>query len=75
MLQDEAIELAGGLGMPGTSAEAGLAMLAAHCEVAVVTLGERGCIVQRAGEAGVLREPAASGVSVVDATGITLQLL
>lgn len=44
--------------------------MAAHCAVAAVTLGERGCLVQERG--GVpFAEPAASGVRVVDATGKT----
>ncbi len=64
--QDEAIELTGGPG-EGTP-EAGLAEMAAHCSVAAVTLGERGCLVQAHAEPP-FAEPAASGVRVVDATG------
>lgn len=67
--QDEAAELTG----PEVgSAEKGLAMLAQHCDVAAVTLGERGCLVQlRGGDP--FAEPAASGVKVVDATGALLR--
>ena len=65
--QDEAIELTGGPA-GGGSAERGLGEMAAHCAVAAVTLGERGCLVQARG--GVpFAEPAASGVRVVDSTG------
>ena len=64
--QDEAAELTGG--PDEGSAEKGLAVLAAHCNVAAVTLGERGCLVQQRGGVA-FSEPAASNVKVVDATG------
>ena len=66
MEQDEAAELTGG--PDEGSAEKGLAVLAAHCNVAAVTLGERGCLVQQRGGVA-FSEPAASNVKVVDATG------
>lgn len=69
MEQDEAIELTGGVAAGG-SAEKGLAVMATHCNVAAVTLGERGCIVQQRGGKP-FEEPAASNVKVVDATGVT----
>lgn len=65
--QDEAAELTGG--PEKGSAEKGLALLAAHCNVAAVTLGERGCLVQQRGGVA-FSEPAASNVKVVDATGV-----
>lgn len=64
--QDEAAELTGGPEVG--SAEKGLAVLAAHCNVAAVTLGERGCLVQQRGGVA-FSEPAASNIKVVDATG------
>ncbi len=60
LCQDEAREIAGG--GPGASPEAGLDYLAAHCEVAVVTLGERGCMVKERSSGEVTAEPACSGV-------------
>lgn len=60
--QDEALEIAGGREAGGTP-EKGLAYLAKHCDVAVVTLGEKGCIVQERG-GPVVEEPACSGVKV-----------
>ena len=66
--QDEAAELTGG--PEEGSAEKGLALLAAHCNVAAVTLGERGCLVQQRGGVA-FSEPAASNVKVVDATGVS----
>ncbi|GAB4822086.1 hypothetical protein N2152v2_009132 [Parachlorella kessleri] len=65
--EDEAREIEGGGAVEATP-EAGLAYLAAHCQVAVVTLGEKGCIVQEQG-GEVVRESACSGVKVVDSTG------
>ena len=56
-------------GQDESSAESALAWLATHCDVAVVTLGERGCVVRERGSDDVIREPAAAGVKVVDATG------
>ncbi|CAL8468805.1 g8346 [Coccomyxa elongata] len=64
--EDEAAELTGG--PEEGSSEKGLALLAAHCNVAAVTLGERGCLVQQRGGVA-FSEPAASNVKVVDATG------
>ncbi|EIE22244.1 Ribokinase-like protein, partial [Coccomyxa subellipsoidea C-169] len=64
--EDEAAELTGGPEVG--SAEKGLAVLAAHCNVAAVTLGERGCLVQQRGGVA-FSEPAASNIKVVDATG------
>ena len=65
--EDEACEWAGG--GKGATAEAGLALLAQHCDICVATLGERGCLVQERGSSTVLAVPAASGVKVVDTTG------
>ncbi|CAK0780061.1 hypothetical protein CVIRNUC_004926 [Coccomyxa viridis] len=65
--EDEAAELIGGVAAGG-SAEKGLALLAEHCAIAAVTLGERGCLAQRRGEAP-FAEPAAKDVRVADATG------
>jgi len=42
--------------------------LSKHCQWAVVTLGENGCIAKKQGEDAV-REPACSGITVVDTTG------
>ncbi len=66
--QDEALEIIGGL-EPGRTPEQALEFLAARADIAVVTLGERGCILRSAETDGVLSEPAASGVTVADATG------
>lgn len=66
--QDEALEIIGGL-EPGRAPEQALEFLAARADIAVVTLGERGCILRSAETDGVLSEPAASGVTVADATG------
>ena len=71
-MQDEAAELIGGVAAGG-SAEKGLALLAEHCAIAAVTLGERGCLGQRRGEAP-FAEPAAKDVRVADATGAPLLL-
>ena len=77
--EDEAAELGaavlgtGGVGAAGGAApaapEAVLAWLSARCDVAVVTLGEKGCLVQERGAAAALAAPACSGVAVVDTTG------
>jgi len=60
--EDEAREL--GLGDPEECIE----KLSKHCEYAVVTLGDKGCVVRRQGEEAV-REPACSGITVTDSTG------
>lgn len=60
--QDEAREIVGG--GPGATPEAGLEYLAQHCAVAVVTLGEKGCMVAEKGGGEVVAEPACSGVKV-----------
>ena len=68
--QDEAAELVAIEGQGSRAGpEEGLAYLAQHCELAVVTLGDKGCIAHKRGEAGAVQEPACSGVTVVDATG------
>ncbi len=71
-MQDEATELTGGLAKGG-SAEKGLALLAQHCNIAAVTLGEKGCLAQQQGEEA-FSEPAAKDVKVVDATGLIASL-
>lgn len=62
--QDEASELmregAGGNASP----EAALEYLSHHCQVAVVTLGDKGCMVKERGGEEVVREPACPGVKV-----------
>jgi predicted Rossmann-fold nucleotide-binding protein len=80
--EDEAAEVAGG--GAGATPEAGLAHLAQRCDVAVVTLGEKGCMVQRRAGGGVtdgggggggddgggvIVQPACAGVAVLDTTG------
>lgn len=66
VLQDEAVQLTGGPSKGSVDAAAEL--LAQHCAVAAVTLGERGCLVaDRCGAR--LSEPAVAGVHVVDSTG------
>ena len=86
--EDEASEWAdivGATSSSNNSPEQGLAMLAEHCDIAVVTLGEKGCLVQykRGGDDdrdddgaddgnannNVIAQPACSGVKVVDTTG------
>ena len=60
--EDEAVELAGG---PDNSPEAGLEFLAARCnQLAVVTLGEKGCLVKERGGAEPIALLACSGVKV-----------
>ena len=61
------MQLTGG---PGEgSVDAAAELLAQHCAVAAVTLGERGCLVaDRCGAR--LSEPAVAGVHVVDSTGV-----
>lgn len=60
--EDEAVELAGG---PDKSPEAGLEFLAARCnQLAVVTLGEKGCLVKERGGAEPIALLACSGVKV-----------
>lgn len=50
--------------------EAGLAYLAERCKrMAVVTLGEKGCLIKEHGAEEVIGMPACSGVKVVDTTG------
>lgn len=61
LVQDESVEIAGGA--PATP-EDGLSYLAQHCQVAVVTLGEKGCMVKEHGSEEVILEPACSGVKV-----------
>jgi len=61
-------QLTGGVAKGG-SAEKGLALLAQHCNIAAVTLGEKGCLAQQQGEEA-FSEPAAKDVKVVDATGL-----
>ena len=46
-----------------------LQLLAQHCDTAVVTLGERGCIAKSKDHPEVLSMPACGGVQVVDTTG------
>lgn len=69
-MQDEAAELIASEGHSSRARpEEALAYLSQHCELAVVTLGDKGCIAQRQGETDIVQEPACSGVTVVDATG------
>lgn len=69
-MQDEAAEL-----QPGdhsthmANPDHALSYLSQHCEYAVVTLGDKGCIAKRKGDELVTQEPACSGVTVMDATG------
>lgn len=71
--QDEAVELAGG---PGCSPEAGLEYLAAHCaRLAVVTLGEKGCLIRERGGTGVVAMPACGAVKVGGGGGCRAVLL
>eukprot|EP00873_Tetraselmis_striata_P004479 jgi/Tetstr1/424743/TSEL_015260.t1 len=60
--EDEAREL--DLGTPEECLEA----VGKHCEYAVVTLGEKGCVAKRQGEQ-IVRELACSGLTVTDSTG------
>ena len=69
-LQDEAAELVASEGQSSRARpETALAYLSQHCELAVVTLGDKGCIAQRQGNTDIVQEPACSGVNVIDATG------
>ena len=69
-LQDEAAELVAAEGhSTRAKPEEALAYLSQHCELAVVTLGDQGCIAQKQEQAGMVQEPACSGVTVIDATG------
>lgn len=69
-LQDEAAELVTSEGQSSRAQpETALAYLSQHCELAVVTLGDKGCIAQRQGDTDIVQEPACSGVTVIDATG------
>lgn len=68
--QDEAAELLASEGQSSRAEpEEALAYLSQHCELAVVTLGDKGCIAQRQGDLGIVQEHACSGVTVLDATG------
>lgn len=69
-LQDEAGELVASEGQTSRARpETALVYLSQHCELAVVTLGDKGCIAQMHGDTDIVQEPACSGVTVVDATG------
>lgn len=71
LIQDEAAELIATEGQDSRAQpEEALAYLSQHCELAVVTLGDKGCIAKRKGEPEVVQAPACSGVTVVDATGL-----
>lgn len=73
-MQDEAAELlAGNDTSKAADPNAALSYLSQHCEFAVVTLGDKGCIAQRKGDEVATQEPACSGVTVTDATGEPLQ--
>ncbi|KAL3140309.1 hypothetical protein ABBQ38_004574 [Trebouxia sp. C0009 RCD-2024] len=68
--EDEAAELLASEGQSSRAEpEEALAYLSQHCELAVVTLGDKGCIAQRQGDLGIVQEHACSGVTVLDATG------
>ena len=67
--EDESVEVLGGTAAAGATPQAGLDYLAAHCGMAVVTLGEKGCLVRQRGSDEVVVEPACSGVKAVDSTG------
>ena len=71
--QDEAADLlASDRQSNRATPEEALAYLSRHCELAVVTLGDKGCIARRQGETDTVQEPACSGVTVIDATGAML---
>ena len=55
----------------GDRVEQALQLIAQHCDTAVVTLGERGCIAKSKDHPDVLLMSACSGVQVVDTTGQT----
>ncbi|DBA76000.1 TPA: hypothetical protein ACH3X2_008930 [Trebouxia sp. C0005] len=68
--EDEAAELIHKEGQGSRAQpEEALAYLSQHCDLAVVTLGDKGCIAKRSGEQEIVQEPACSGVTVTDATG------
>ena len=70
-MQDEAAELLAGNSPPQSiEPEQALSYLSQHCEFAVVTLGDKGCIARRKGDEAAVQEPACSGVTVTDATGM-----
>ena len=62
--EDEAMEWAEGRGP-----EVGLDLLSRQVDVAVVTLGEKGCLVKERNSSALIAQPACSGVKVVDSTG------
>ena len=75
-VQDEAARLVASEGQGSRARpETALAYLSQHCELAVVTLGDQGCIAQRQGDTDIVQEPACSGVTVIDATGDMALLL
>ncbi len=52
------------------TAEVGLGYLLQHCQLAVVTLSERGCLAGRQQQPGmVVRQPGVADAVVVDSTG------
>ena len=59
----QALELMGG-SSAGADPEPGLRYLSRHCGVAVVTLGERGCLVGQRGSEEVIAQPACTGLKV-----------
>ena len=59
----------------GDLVEQALQLIAQHCDTAVVTLGERGCIAKSKDHPEVLPMPACSGVQVMDTTGQTQGVL
>eukprot|EP00803_Ostreobium_quekettii_P005356 evm.model.scf_604.4 EVM.evm.TU.scf_604.4 scf_604:38992-47721(+) len=68
--EDEAIALVDGQASGKTCKEA-LQHIAAYSPIAVVTLGERGCLFKRKGEGGgePQHEPAISDLHIIDSTG------
>ncbi|GMH41461.1 hypothetical protein BSKO_09371 [Bryopsis sp. KO-2023] len=68
--EDEAMELAGGRDS-GATPKDGLDILSRNCHIAVVTLGDQGCMFtsRHSKTEGVMREPAVDGIKVVDSTG------
>ena len=72
LFQDEATELISeAKTADSTEPHQALTYLSQHCEVAVVTLGDKGCIAKKKGDEAVVQEPACSGVTVIDATGMS----
>lgn len=67
--QDEGAAMLGG-DTEEQSPEAAIAFLAEKADIAAVTLGARGCFVRQVGREATLEQPAAGGVTVVDATGV-----